>query len=53
MQLKFKDQDVLPQETLQCHSCYSWLFNLVSAFQYFAKLFLETIVKKKILKNGP
>ena len=28
------------------HSCHNWLFNLVTAFQYFAKLFLETIVKK-------
>ena len=33
------------------HSCYSWLFNLVSAFQYFAKLFLETIVKKNFKKK--
>ena len=60
MQLKFKDQDVLPQETfryshLYVMTCYEWFFNMpvqkyfcvnnLCMFQYFTNFFLENIVK--------
>ena len=30
-------------------TCYNWLYNLEKAIQYFAKFFLETIVKIIVL----